>query len=537
MIRMPGEDRTNWYKQATIYALDISRFFDSDGDGSGDIRGLIAKLDYLENLGVDCLWLLPFHPSGGQDNGYDVTNYLGINPRIGTLEDFRAFMKAAKLRNMRVVMDLVVHHTSVQHPWFIAATSDRTSKYHDYYIWSEQLSPEIQEDNAFPTVVDGIWTYDETVNQYYRHKFYSSQPDLNIANKDVQQEIYDIIDFWLAFGIDGFRIDAAGLILRDQNSKDPDLKPEVYFEQLRKHIDNVKPSSILIAEADVSLPQIPEFFGDGKRYHMLYNFLLNNEMFHAIATESADVLAGAIAKQDSIRLNGTWINFVRNSDELNLDHLTDEQRKQVTDVLAPDPKSQIYGRGIRRRLPPMLNNDPRHIRMVYSLMFALPGVPMLLYGEEIGMGDDMTLNGRSSVRVPMQWNTYVNGGFSSAEHDDLIAPANTSPDYGYKEINIDKQQQDQHSLLHFMQQLIAVHKQCPWIATDVCTVLDTGNSAVIGLAYGEGKPSRVILHNLSRHSQSYSLKGIQESKLKPIFGRHLREHTLGPHGYVWLTGK
>jgi maltose alpha-D-glucosyltransferase/alpha-amylase len=533
----PVADSIFWYKNAIVYALDISRFYDADADGRGDLKGLITKLDYLSDLGVTCIWLLPFHPSGSSDNGYDVTNYMGIDPSIGTLEDFRAFMRAAKQKGLRVIMDLVVHHTSIHHPWFVAATVDKSVKFRDYYLWVDQLSPKIQEEGAFPTVQDGVWQYDENTNSYYRHQFYSFEADLNLANPEVQAEIYAIMDFWLAFGIDGFRVDAAGFFLTLNESTETTMKAADYFKKLRTFIHKRNPEAILVAEADVPAEYLPVFFGNNDRFHLLYNFLLNNYTFYAIATQNASAIVDCIRSQASLRRKGGWLNFVRNADELNLVWLTQPERDEAMSVLAPDPRTQIFGRGIRRRLAPMLENNKNHLRMVYSLLFALPGTPMLFYGEEIGMGDDVSMEGRNSVRCTMQWNNGLNGGFSAADRTQLIANVNVDPEYSPLKINVERELKRNDSLLAFIHQLIELRKTFPCIGSADCTVVSTHNSAVLGLSYRYGKEHLVIFHNFSSAKQTFTRPKALAHSYQTVYGAIAQDDTLSPYGFAWLHHK
>jgi maltose alpha-D-glucosyltransferase/alpha-amylase len=526
---------SEWYKQAIMYGVDLRRFYDADGNGVGDIKGLIAKLDYLETLGVNCLWLLPFFTSHQRDNGYDIINYMDVESSIGDLADIQLLLKTAKSKGMHVIIDLVIHHTSDKHPWFIAATQDRQSKYKDYYIWADQLSPDIQKLNSFPTVEDGIWKYQPEAKAYYRHQFYGFEPDLNLANKNVQQEIYSIIDFWLALGVDGFRFDAATFILSHEGIPDSAIKPWTYFEALHSHIIEQNPEAILVGEADVETKLIPEFFDEGKRFQLLYNFMLNNALYLALAKQEAAPLAVCLKAQADSRTKGVWINFARNADELNLVHLSDEDNAAVLEVFAPDPKSQIYERGIRRRLPPMLIGNQNQIRMVYSLIFALPGIPMLLYGEEIGMGDDLSLGGRDSVRIPMQWNATANAGFSAADNGDLIAMANTSPEFGFTEINVEQQLSSDNSLLSYIKELIALRKKIPFMAGATCDVVKTDNPALLMLRYEHGSGKLFIIHNLSSKRQPLGLSKQSLKGISVLFGHDVTISTsLPPHGISWF---
>jgi maltose alpha-D-glucosyltransferase / alpha-amylase len=530
-----SQTHTNdWYKNAVVYALDISRFYDVDGDGVGDIKGLINKLDYLVELGVTCIWLLPFHPSGGKDNGYDVVDYMQVDPRLGNLEDFRTLLKTARSKGLRIIMDLVIQHTSIRHPWFVAATVGKSSKYHDYYVWADSLSPEIQDINSFPTVEDGVWQYDENMRSYYRHQFYNSMPDLNIANRDVQDEIYAIMDFWLAFGIDGFRLDAASFLLQMKGVPSEDMEPKTYFENLRSFVSKRNPDAILLAEADVDFESIPDFFGDDNRFHLLYNFLLNGVIYLSLAEQDAVSLKRCLKEQAKVRRKGTWLNFIRNADELNLERLSSDDHQKTMKTFASDPRAQIYSRGIRRRLPPMLEGDSDRIAMIYSLLFALPGTPMFIYGEEIGMGDDMTLPGRNSVRLPMQWTAGKNAGFSAAEKDKLFVPINDDKYFGYKKVNVEMQRRAANSLLKTFQLLIAIRKQHHLLGRIDCKILEDGDPGILGLDYGEDGHGLVILHNFSDKRQRFTLpKAAKNYTL--LAGEDLRSKKyLKPYGFSWL---
>lgn len=528
----------DWYKNAVIYALDITYFFDSNGDGIGDLKGAITKLDYLQKLGVSCIWLLPFHCSGGLDHGYDVTDYMSVDPSLGTLEDFRAFVKTAHSKGMMVIMDLVLQHTSSQHPWFIAATTGRHNKYTDYYVWADQLTPEIQEENAFPTIEDGVWTYDENVHAYYRHQFYSAQPDLNLANPQVRDEIYNIICFWLAFGIDGFRFDAARFLLNIKGIDNKGQDPIEYFKELHDFVTATTKHAVLIGEVDEKLKDMPQFLHDSDRFHMLYNFLLNNALFLSLGRHDASAISKAIEDQAATRRQGTWINFVRNNDELNLMHLPPKDYEATMAIFAPDPKSQIYDRGIRRRLPPMLDGDPRQMRMLYSLLFSLPGAQMFVYGDEIGMGDDLTRSGRNSVRLPMQWSPADNGGFSAVNADKLIANVNTDKRFGYKRINVMDQIKRQDSLLKFFENIIALRKQLPIIGLGSCRTIDVGNPKVLVLEYKDAETTLVAVHNFSDTRQRITLPRNYHQHMTCLVGENLSaKQTINAYGFAWLTSK
>lgn len=420
-----------WYKNAIVYSLDVETFMDSDGNGVGDFQGLINRLDYLSALGITCLWLLPFYPSPNRDNGYDVMDYYNIDPRLGTLGDFVEFMHQARERGIRVLIDLVVNHTSNQHPWFVAAKSDKNSKYHDYYVWSENPPKTPPELLVFPDVEDSIWEYDEQANTYYLHHFYKEQPDLNIANPAVREEICKIMGFWLELGVSGFRIDAVPFLIKGIGIEgaDPE-KLRGFLEEMRDFVSSRQGDAVLLAEANVDREQIPVYFAKGDRMHILFNFLLNQHLFLALARQESTALREGLKTLPDIPDICQWLNFVRHHDELTLDRITSSEREEIFAAFAPEKTMQIFGRGIRRRLPPMMGGSRRRIELIYSLLFTLPGTPMLRYGEEIGMGDDLSLEGRDSVRTVMQWSDAANGGFSTAATDALARPAIANGEYG-----------------------------------------------------------------------------------------------------------
>lgn len=529
----------DWYKDAVIYGVEVSAFFDADGDGVGDFRGLISKLDYFVGLGVTCLWLLPFYPTPHKDNGYDITNHVDVDPRLGTLGDFRTFMYACKEKGLRVIVDLVIHHTSTSHPWFIASSNDRPSKYKDYYLWREQISPSVQTGNAFPTIEDGVWTYEENAHTYYRHQFYHFEPDLNIANKDVQFEINNIIDFWLAFGVDGFRVDAAAHVLNQKGMLGGGTDDTFeFFENMRSHIAGINPEAVLIGEADVPFKEIPDYFGNNTRLQMLYNFLLNNQMFLSLATQSADAIKTCLKEQRTAHGSGVWVNFIRNLDELNLMHLDKVDQQKVMGLYAPEPSMNIFDRGIRRRLPTMLQGNMRQIKMAYSLLFALPGVPMFVYGEEIGMGDNLSQAGRNSVRIPMQWDTSRNGGFSAAEDTVLPVRANEDEVYGYSKVNVAAEAKRKDSLLNFFKELIALRRDMPRIGHLPHKVLNTENKQVIGLYYKDADDGLLILHNMSDETQRFTMpKEFDGLKRELVFGETIGHGELAAFGFSWQLVK
>lgn len=537
MVRKLPEN-SDWYKNTVVYAVDVARFYDASGDGVGDLRGLTAKLDYLTDLGIGCIWLLPFYPSPRRDNGYDVADYMNVDTQLGTLDDFRVFMRAAKAKGLRVIIDLVIHHSSDKHPWFLAATNEVSPRYRDYYLWASHLTPEIQDKNSFPTVEKGVWHYEKNIRAYYRHQFYRFEPDLNLANPAVEKEIYAIIDFWLSFGVDGFRFDAATHMLRNKGLATNGTEPKDFFEKMRTFIADRNPTAILIAEADVDITDLPDFIGHDDRFHLLYNFLLNGAVFASLATQNIGETVRILHQETAIRHHGTLLNFIRNADELNLERLSKMNREYVMKLFAPDPHVQIFQRGIRRRLPPMLNNDQAWIRMTYCLLFALPGPALLLYGEELGMGDNPNLKGRNSVRIPMQWDNSKNGGFSKAASSHLVAPLKTDSTYGYKVINVAAQQHDPDSLYAFIRKLIGVRKQQRVFADGLFEVTDLLNSALLGLSYTGRHHTVFIVINFSHESQTITLPHALVKHYTVLIGEDIvKQKNISGFGYSWLELK
>jgi maltose alpha-D-glucosyltransferase / alpha-amylase len=539
--------RDLWYKRAIVYSVDVETFMDSNGDGVGDFSGLIQRLDYLDRLGVTCLWLLPFFPTPNRDNGYDVTDYYGVDPRLGTLGDFVEFMHEAKEHGMRVVIDLVVNHTSKEHPWFQAARRDPGSRYREFYVWSEE-EPEEKEDNVFPDQEDGIWSYDEEAGMYYLHRFYHHQPDLNVASEAVREEIKKVMGFWLKLGVSGFRVDAAPFLIEHTGIEASEVEvddPYQYLRDMRNFLSLRQGDAVLLAEANVAMDEILEYFGErGDKLQMLFNFMLNQHVFLALARQEKEPLVRGWKAPPEIPPRGQWANFLRNHDELDLGRLEEEEREEVFSRFGPEEHMQLYQRGIRRRLPPMLGGDRRRLEMAYSLMFSLPGTPVLWYGEEIGMGDDLSLAERSSVRTPMQWSDDHNAGFSAAETEQLIRPVIDEGEYAYDRVNVARQRRDPDSLLIWMERVIRTRKECPEFGWGECRLVETGEPSVFAhCCEAEG---RVVLavHNLGDQAceVELDLDLLERRHLVDLLGDERYEAVpkggfavhLEPYGYRWF---
>ncbi len=501
-------EKDYWYKNAVWYALDVETFQDSNNDGIGDFRGLVTRMDYLATLGINCIWLLPFYPTPNRDNGYDIMDYYNVDSRLGNLGDFATFIQAAKERGIRVIVDLVINHTSNQHPWFQEARRNKESEYYNYYTWSKEKPADPEYEPAFSGEDDSIWEYDEEAKEYFLHRFYNHQPDLNLANPAVRREIHRIMGFWLSLGVAGFRVDAAHILVQND---DPEQQEEFYdiIEDMREFLAGHSRDAILLAEASGSPEAVGKFFKGKERTHMMFNFLLNQHMFVALATEEAKALQEGLAILPEKHFTSQWLNFLRHHDELNLEDIDPKDQKKVFEAFAPDEDMLIFGRGIRRRLAPMFNGDQKRLELAYSLLFSMPGTPVIQYGAEIGMGDDLSLQGRNSVRTAMQWTPERNGGFSEAAPSKLPRPSIAQGDYSYKRINVIQQQHQKSSLLNFMEHLIRLRRQYLEIGNGEVEVIETENKAVF--AHTSKLDCFVLaLHNLGKEECSVALPLLQE---------------------------
>jgi maltose alpha-D-glucosyltransferase/alpha-amylase len=504
---------------------------DANGDGIGDFQGLMRRLDYLNGLGVTAIWLMPFQTSPGRDDGYDISDYYNVNPAFGTLGDFVEFTHGAKQRGIRVLIDLVVNHTSDQHPWFQDARRDPKSQYRDWYIWSKTRPHDADEGMVFPGVQKATWTRDPVAKAYYFHRFYKFQPDLNTSNPEVQAEILKIMGFWIQLGVSGFRMDAVPFVI---GTKGPDVKkPREQYDMLRAFREFLQwrvGDSIVLAEANV-LPQTDmQYFGDdGDRMHMMFNFQVNQNLFYALAAADVRPLAQAMNRTEKRPASGQWGIFLRNHDELDLGRLSKKQRQRVFDAFGPNPEDQLYERGIRRRLAPMFSGDRRRLELAYSLMFTLPGTPVVRYGDEIGMGDDLSLPERTCGRTPMQWSTEPNGGFTKSAKP--VVPVIDDGPYGYQHLNVADQRRDPDSLVNWMERIIRMRKEVPEIGWGEFQVLNIADHAVLGVRYDWRNNSVVFLHNFAADPREIEFStGLQGEDGKLLVNLLSADHSRAENG-------
>lgn len=488
----------HWHKDAIVYAVEVENFKDGNGDGIGDFTGLTRELPYIAGLGFNAIWLLPFHPTPFLDNGYDITDYYSVDGRLGTSGECAEFIHQARSHGLRVIMDLVVNHTSNQHPWFQAARRDPASPTRNFYVWKKQKPKDATDGVVFPGVQKTTWTFDRLAREYYFHRFYRFQPDLNISNPEVRSEICRIIGYWLQLGVSGFRVDAAPFLIEMKGS-DSGEGPESYeyLREFREFLSWRTGDAILLAEANVPTEKIGEYFGAGDKMNMLFNFILNQHLFLALARKDAASLIEGLLKVPRIPPVCQWATFLRNHDELDLGRLTDVQRQKVFREFAPRPEMQLYGRGIRRRLAPMLDGDVERLKMAYSLLFSLPGTPVVRYGEEIGMGDDLKLKERDSIRTPMQWSAEPNAGFSRSQRRKLFRPVISNGPFAYQHVNVAVQRREPGSLLNFIERCIRMRKECPHFGRGSYEIIDTNQPAVFAHACSWEESVILAVHNLS----------------------------------------
>ena len=494
-----------WYKNAIIYCLDVEKYMDVDGDGCGDFEGLRRRLDYLAGLGVTCVWLQPFYPSPNRDNGYDVSDYYGVHPRHGSAGDFVECMNHARALGMRVIVDLVVNHTSDAHPWFRAARSDPGSRFRRWYVWSDERPEDHDQGMVFPGVQRTTWTFDDAAGMWYFHRFYAHQPDLDTHHPAVREEISKIMGYWLELGVSGFRMDAVPFLIERKGAGIERALDHDLLQGMRDFLQWRCRDAVLLAEANVPPDESLAYFGErGDRLQMMLNFPVNQRLFYALATHDVGPLVWALQQTARKAYSAQWVHFLRSHDELDLGRLSSEQRQEVFRAMAPDKSMQLYDRGIRRRLAPMLGNDRRRLELAFSLLFSLPGTPMLQYGDEIGMGDDLTLEERECARTPMQWTSERHGGFSTAER--TVRPSIDDATYGYRTVNVADQRRDPASLLNWIERRIRARRECPELGWGEFTVLRVDAPGVLALRYDFRGTSMLTVHNFASRRQTVTVE-------------------------------
>ena len=531
-----------WYKNAIIYCLSVETFMDGNGDGVGDFQGLVQRLDYLQGLGVTAIWLMPFQPSPQRDGGYDIADYYGVDPRYGTLGDFVEFTHGCRQRGMRVLIDLVVNHTSDEHPWFQSARKDRNSPHRNWYVWSETEPPGSADGVVFPGKQASTWTRDDVSGEFYFHRFYDFQPDLDTGNPVVQAEILKIMGFWLQLGVSGFRMDAVPFVIARKGAA-VTMPGERYdmLRAFREFLQWREGEAIILAEANVMPDDDLQYFGSsGDRLQMMFNFQVNQTLFYALASEDSGPLAEAMRATEPRPATAQWGLFLRNHDELDLGRLSEAQRDAVFAAFGPDANMQLYGRGIRRRLAPMLANDRRRLELAYSLMLTLPGTPVIRYGDEIGMGDDLGLPERTCARTPMQWSDEPQGGFTASDHP--VAPVISGGSYGFEQVNVARQRREPNSLLNWTERLLRMRKEVPEIGWGKFTILASGTSAILALRYEWRNNAALFLHNLSDAAREARLQTGADGLLVNLLSEDHSRLTddgmhhimLEPYGYRWF---
>jgi maltose alpha-D-glucosyltransferase/alpha-amylase len=534
-----------WYKNSIFYCLAVGTYMDANGDGVGDFKGLLRRLDYLQGLGITTIWLMPFQPSPGKDDGYDIADYYGVDPRYGTLGDFVEFTHGCKQRGIRVIIDLVVNHTSDAHPWFREARSDKNSPYRDWYVWADKKPANADKGVVFPGVQKSTWTRDKVAKAWYFHRFYDFQPDLNTSNPHVQAEILKIMGFWIQLGVSGFRMDAVPFVIATKGAKV--TTPVEQYDMLRAFREFLqwrKGDAIILAEANVVPKTDMEYFGDdGERMQMMFNFHVNQHLFYALAAADTGPLAKALKATKPRPATAQWGLFLRNHDELDLGRLTKAQRDRVFRAFGPDKNMQLYDRGIRRRLAPMLGGDRRRLELAYSLMCTLPGTPVIRYGDEIGMGDNLDLPERNCARTPMQWSTEPHAGFTESERP--CSPVIDKGAYGFEHVNVAKQRRDPNSLLNWTERIIRMRKEVPEIGWGDFTVIGARDPAILILRYDWRNNSVLFVHNLDEKPREISFaSGIPGDTGKLLINLlsedHSRANASGRHklliegyGYRW----
>jgi maltose alpha-D-glucosyltransferase/alpha-amylase len=533
-----------WYKDAVIYQLHVRTFCDSNGDGIGDFVGLTQRLDYLQELGINTIWLLPFYPSPLRDDGYDIADYTTVHPNYGTLDDFKAFLNAAHNRGLRVIIEMVMNHTSDQHPWFQEARSSQNNPKRDWYVWSDTDAKYKGVRIIFIDTELSNWTWDPVSKSYYWHRFFSHQPDLNFDNPDVFEAMWEIMKFWLDMGVDGFRLDAVPYLVEREGTSCENL-PETHaiIKKVRQRLDENYPGRMLLAEANQWPADVRAYFGDGDEFHTAFHFPLMPRMFMAVKLEDRKPIIEILDQTPPIPANCQWCIFLRNHDELTLEMVTDIERDYMYDEYATD-KTMRINLGIRRRLAPMMENDRRRIELLNGLLMSMPGTPIVYYGDEIGMGDNIYLGDRNGVRTPMQWNGGTNAGFSFADPERLYSPLISNSVYGYQVVNVDSQRRFGHSLLSWMKALIKTRNAYRVFSRGTMEFLRPSNHRVLAYIRELGNEKILVVNNLASSAQAVELDVQRYKGYIPIemFGRNLFPRfgdlpyllTLGPYQFYWF---
>ena len=533
-----------WYKDAVIYQLHVRTFCDSNADGIGDFAGLTQRLDYLQDLGITAIWLLPFYPSPLRDDGYDIADYASVHPSYGSLEDFKTFLTAAHNRGIRIIIEMVLNHTSDQHPWFKEARSSRENPKRDWYVWSEADTRYEGVRIIFVDTETSNWAWDPISKSYYWHRFFSHQPDLNFDNPAVLEALWEVMKFWLNLGVDGFRFDAVPYLVEREGTSCENL-PETHaiIRDLRKRLDLTYPGRMLLAEANNWPADIRAYFGDGDEFHAAFHFPLMPRMFMSVKLEDRKPIIDILEQTPEIPNNCQWCIFLRNHDELTLEMVTDIERDYMYDEYAMD-KTMRINRGIRRRLAPMMDNDRRQIELLNGLLMSMPGTPIVYYGDEIGMGDNIYLGDRNGVRTPMQWNGERNAGFSTADPERLYSPVISNAVYGSQAINVDSQKRSEHSLLRWMKSLIQLRNSFQVFGRGSIQFLKPSNHRVLAYVRQFGEETVLVVNNLSSSAQAVELDVRRFKGYIPIemFGRNLFPRfgdlpyllTLGPYQFYWF---